>query len=50
MATSTMQNLRALGVVAKLVEFYGAGCASLSIADRATIANMTPGEFCRKLG
>jgi aconitate hydratase len=31
-----------LGVVGKFVEFYGPGVAALSIADRATIANMCP--------
>ncbi|CAJ0914145.1 unnamed protein product, partial [Mesorhabditis belari] len=36
------KNLRDLGVVGKFVEFFGEGCASLSIADRATIANMCP--------
>src|SRR4029079_11969258 len=36
------QMLRAKGVVGKFVEFYGAGLSSLSIADRATIANMAP--------
>jgi aconitate hydratase len=34
--------LRKLGVVGKFVEFYGAGIASLPLADRATIANMAP--------
>ena len=34
--------LRAKGVVGKFVEFYGSGLDSLSIADRATIANMAP--------
>jgi aconitate hydratase len=34
--------LRAHGVVNKFVEFYGAGLSSLSIADRATLANMAP--------
>jgi len=34
--------LRKLGVVGKFVEFYGEGLASLSLADRATIANMAP--------
>ncbi|MEX0962842.1 MAG: aconitate hydratase AcnA [Pseudohongiellaceae bacterium] len=34
--------LRKHGVVGKFVEFYGAGLANLSLADRATIANMTP--------
>jgi aconitate hydratase len=36
--------LRAHGVVGKFVEFHGVGLSSLSLADRATIANMSP-EF-----
>jgi aconitate hydratase len=36
--------LRNHGVVGKFVEAYGAGLSSLSLADRATIANMSP-EF-----
>ncbi|HLF70064.1 MAG TPA: aconitate hydratase AcnA, partial [Actinomycetota bacterium] len=36
--------LRAHGVVGKFVEFFGAGLSSLSIADRATLSNMSP-EF-----
>ncbi len=36
------QMLRKLGVVNKFVEFYGPGLDSLSLADRATIANMAP--------
>jgi aconitate hydratase len=36
------QMLRKAGVVGKFVEFYGAGLASLPLADRATIANMAP--------
>jgi aconitate hydratase len=36
------QMLRKKGVVGKFVEFYGAGLASLPLADRATIANMAP--------
>ena len=36
------QMLRKLGVVGKFVEFYGAGLGNLSLADRATIANMAP--------
>ncbi|HST54784.1 MAG TPA: aconitate hydratase [Solirubrobacteraceae bacterium] len=36
--------LRERGVVGKFVEFYGAGLATLPIADRATIGNMSP-EF-----
>jgi aconitate hydratase len=38
------QMLRAFGVVGAFVEFTGDGLASLSLADRATIANMSP-EF-----
>lgn len=34
--------LRKKGVVGKFVEFFGDGCANLSLADRATIANMAP--------
>uniref|UniRef100_A0A8C2FTD4 Cytoplasmic aconitate hydratase n=1 Tax=Cyprinus carpio TaxID=7962 RepID=A0A8C2FTD4_CYPCA len=36
------KHLRQVGVVGKFVEFFGPGVASLSIADRATIANMCP--------
>lgn len=36
------EKLRAHGVVGKFVEFYGQGLDSLSLADRATIANMSP--------
>ena len=36
------EQLRALGVVGKFVEFCGPGLANLSVADRATIANMSP--------
>ncbi|MFO7262309.1 MAG: aconitase family protein, partial [bacterium] len=36
------QMLRQKGVVGKFVEFYGPGVASLSVADRATIGNMSP--------
>ncbi len=36
------QMLRAHGVVGKFVEFFGPGLAQLSLADRATIANMAP--------
>ena len=34
--------LRKKGVVGKFVEFYGPGLASLALADRATIGNMSP--------
>lgn len=38
------QMLRKHGVVGKFVEFYGDGLSDLPLADRATIANMSP-EF-----
>lgn len=34
--------LRTKGVVGKFVEFFGAGLQHLTIADRATVANMAP--------
>lgn len=37
-----LQHLRQTGVVGKFVEFFGPGVSHLSIADRATIANMCP--------
>ena len=37
-----VQMLRKKGVVGKFVEFYGDGLKNLSLADRATIANMAP--------
>jgi aconitase A len=37
------KHLRQIGVVGQFVEFFGPGVAALSIADRATIANMCPG-------
>jgi len=43
------QMLRAKGVVGKFVEFYGPGLSSLSLADRATIANMAP-EYGATMG
>jgi aconitate hydratase len=36
------QMLRRKGVVEKFVEFYGPGLAGMSLADRATVANMAP--------
>lgn len=39
---TVVKNLRKLGVVGKFVEFYGPGVNSLSLADRATLANMAP--------
>jgi aconitate hydratase len=36
------QLLRAFGVVGKFIEFFGTGVKHLTVADRATIANMSP--------
>ena len=36
------QMLRAKGVVGRFVEFYGPGLDAMTLADRATIANMAP--------
>lgn len=36
------QMLRKLGVVGKFVEFFGPGLDTMSVADKATIANMAP--------
>jgi aconitate hydratase len=41
--------LRKKGVVDKFVEFYGSGISSLSLPDRATIANMAP-EYGATIG
>jgi aconitate hydratase len=43
------QMLRKKGVVGKFVEFYGEGVSALSVADRATIANMAP-EYGATIG
>ncbi len=43
------QMLRQHGVVGKFVEFYGPGLASMSLPDRATIANMAP-EYGATIG
>ncbi|MCK6578547.1 MAG: aconitate hydratase AcnA [Anaerolineae bacterium] len=43
------QTLRKKGVVDKFVEFYGPGCGTLSLPDRATIANMAP-EYGATMG
>jgi aconitate hydratase len=41
--------LRAHGCVGKFVEFYGEGIAKMSLADRATLANMAP-EYGATMG
>jgi aconitate hydratase len=43
------QMLRKHGVVNKFVEFYGSGVSTMSLADRATIANMAP-EYGATMG
>ena len=43
------QLLRKHGVVNKFVEFYGEGVSTMSLADRATIANMSP-EYGATMG
>ena len=43
------QILRAKGVVGKFVEFYGLGLSSMTLPDRATIANMSP-EYGATMG
>ena len=47
-----VQMLREHGVVGRFVEFYGPGVSTLSLADRATIANMAPeyGATCGFFG
>ena len=40
------EKLRQVGVVDKFVEFYGDGVSQLSVADRATISNMSPEHGC----
>ena len=43
------QMLRKKGVVDKFVEFYGDGLSEMSLADRATVANMAP-EYGATMG
>ena len=43
------QTLRKRGVVGKFVEYFGPGVATLSLADRATVANMSP-EYGATMG
>ena len=44
-----VQMLREHGVVSKFVEFFGPGLSNMSLADRATIANMAP-EYGATIG
>ncbi len=43
------ETLRKKGVVSKFVEFFGAGARAMSLADRATVANMAP-EYGATMG
>ncbi len=43
------QMLRAEGVVGKFVEYFGPGVSSMKLADRATLANMSP-EYGATMG
>lgn len=49
LALHVTQMLRQYGVVGKFVEFFGEGAASLSLPDRATVANMAP-EYGATMG
>lgn len=49
LALTVTQMLRQKGVVGKFVEFYGPGLSSISLADRATVANMAP-EYGATIG
>ena len=49
LALHITQMLRAQKVVGKFVEFFGEGAASLPVADRATIGNMSP-EYGATMG
>ncbi|MEE9127343.1 MAG: aconitate hydratase AcnA, partial [Planctomycetota bacterium] len=49
MVLTVVQMLREQGVVGKFVEFYGDGARQMSLADRATIANMAP-EYGATMG
>ncbi len=49
LALTVTNMLRKKGVVGKFVEFFGAGLSSMTLADRATIANMAP-EYGATMG
>ncbi len=46
---TVVEILRKEGVVGKFVEFFGAGVSTMTLADRATIANMAP-EYGATMG
>ncbi len=49
LALTITEMLRKKGVVGKFVEFYGSGLSNISLADRATVANMAP-EYGATMG
>jgi aconitate hydratase len=49
LALTITETLRKKGVVGKFVEFYGPGLSNISLADRATVANMAP-EYGATIG
>lgn len=49
LALTVTEMLRKKGVVGKFVEFYGPGLSNISLADRATVANMAP-EYGATMG
>lgn len=49
LALTVTELLRKKGVVGKFVEFYGSGLSNISLADRATVANMSP-EYGATMG
>lgn len=49
LALTVTNMLRKKGVVAKFVEFFGPGLSHISLADRATVANMAP-EYGATMG
>ncbi|MFD1673300.1 aconitate hydratase AcnA [Alicyclobacillus fodiniaquatilis] len=49
LALTVVNMLRKKGVVGKFVEFFGSGLSNISVADRATVANMGP-EYGATMG
>lgn len=49
LALTVTEKLRKKGVVGKFVEFFGSGLSNITLADRATVANMAP-EYGATIG
>ncbi len=49
LALTVTEMLRKKGVVGKFVEFFGSGLSNITLADRATVANMSP-EYGATIG